>query len=101
MALPAPDQTSEQTSVSLCLESAPYWWHTTVSTGFQDRMLSSRVVVRLLAKQLVRSVGLDSHIWSACTHLKLHHGLLFSQTSEVRDATRERVCAFKCVCVYP
>lgn len=95
-------ETSEQTSVSLCLKSAPYWWLATVSTGSPGRMLSSRAAVRLLAKQpLVRSMGLDSHICSACTHLELHHGLLFSQTSEARDTTRERVCVFKCVHVHP
>ena len=72
-----------------------------MSNGFLGRTLTSQAVVRLLAKQpLVRSVGLDNHIWSACTHLELHHGLLFSQTSEVKDTTSERVCITVHVSVY-
>lgn len=58
------------------------------------RMQRSCVVVRILTKQpLIRSMGLDCHIWSACTHLEPHRGLLFSQTSKLRDPTKER-CVF-------
>lgn len=58
------------------------------------RMQRSWVVVRILTKQpLIRSMGLDCHIWSACTHLELHRGLLFSQTSKLRDPAKER-CVF-------